>query len=284
MVDITYDAQSFTDKLTFEKEKQEKLEKDLVEHYEQLLNAKLEGPAKKDLIESFISYILDKGTSDRYTAVISSYVVKRSNDKAFVNSLNQIKEGLVLLTGLMYTDDLINIGKWNDELTIYLDTEHLFNSAGYNGELYERLFDDFYNLVKEINVIGQNTSQKKLIRLKYFDSVKEEIDNFFFVAEKIIKREDISSPENTAMEQICKGCSNVSDILRKKTDFESHLQTRGIVLQKEPDYYNRPEFNVEDKLLLEKYKNDFKEEDRSSCHAIIYKNQLFKKGHQSGTL
>jgi len=253
IADKAFDSKIFSEKLNREKEKHGLVEKDLLEYFEHHLGVKIKDAMTKEIIDSFIGYLLDKNVSDQYSTVISSFVIEKSNNQEFVQTLNQIKEGLVLLTGLRYTDDLVNIGKWGDELTIYLDTELLFHAAGYNGEVYEKLFDDFYNLVKEINVFAQNTSQKKLIHLKYFESIQEEIDNFFYVAEKIIKHEVNLAPDSTAMEEICKGCSDVSDVLRKKAEFEGRLRIRGISVQKEADYLSRPEYNIEDKSLIEKY-------------------------------
>lgn len=51
-------------------------------------------------------------------------------------------------------------------LVIYLDTEILFHFAGYNGELYKSLFEDFYKLVKEIN------SSNRKIFFKYFKTTE----------------------------------------------------------------------------------------------------------------
>ena len=48
----------------------------------------------------------------------------------------------------------------NQKITFYLDTEILFNMAGYNGELYQNIFNEFYSLIKEINIKTKNKTSK----------------------------------------------------------------------------------------------------------------------------
>lgn len=278
VVDTNYDAIDFAIKLSDKKSKQEKIEEDLVLYYESIMKTKICDDDKKKLIDGFISYLLDNGVSEKYSTIISSFVLNKSESVQFISELNHIKEGLVLITGLGYTDDLNNIGLWEDDLIIYLDTEHLFNSEGYNGKVYQKLFDDFFGLVNEINTASYKKNQKKLIHLKYFEEVKGEINRFFYVAEKIIKKEDNCSPENSAMEEICKGCIDVSDVINKRTIFETNLKTKGITLKEVFDPYEIPAYNIEDPSLFEKYKDIFDEEHISTVIRSFTKINFLRKG------
>ncbi len=278
VLDVNYNAEVFEQKLNQQKKNQSEIEQELIQFSEKLLEKKLDEQEKIKLLDNFMSYVLDNGVNEKYTTIISSFVIENAGNAKIVASLNQIKEGLVLVTGLRYTDDLNNLGSWDEELTIYLDTEHLFNASGYNGEVYEGLFKDFYELIKEINAVSSKKKQKKLVDLRYFTDTQEETSRFFYVAEKIIKREDSATPENTAMESICKGCTTVSDILRKKTAFESNLKTMGISLQADLDYYSKPELNIEDKELISKYKNDFYEDQVIKALKSFTRINYFKKG------
>ena len=276
--DTSYNADYFLEKLNSKKNDQSEIEAKLIEYYELIYKKKIDEYIRKELLENFISYIIDNGVSDRYSAIISSFVVENSKLPEFVTSLNQIKGGLIQITGLKYTNDLTNLGKWNDELTIYLDTEILFNSAGFNGIVYEKLFDDFFSLIKEINQSTVRKGQKKLINLKYFEETKSEVNQFFTRAEKIIKREDNATPGNSAMVEICKGCTSVSDLIRKKSKFETDLKSKGINQQDELDYYSKPLFIVETSELLDKYKDKIDEE---VVHEILHsftKINYFRKG------
>jgi uncharacterized membrane protein YuzA (DUF378 family) len=62
-----------------------------------------------------------------------------------------------------------------------VEQEILFHLAGYNGELYQQLYFDFRELIREIN----RKAGKQLIKIKYFDSVKIEIDKFFKIFSSI---------------------------------------------------------------------------------------------------
>lgn len=279
LVDESYSNNNITVKLNEKKDIQEKIENDLVMYCEEFFHKKIIPNQKKEIIDGFISYLMDNGVTDKYSAVISSFVIENSLSEKFISDLNQIKEGLVLITGLTFTSDLNTVGNWDEELTIYLDTEHLFNSAGFNGEVYRRIFDDFYALVSEINQSSIKKYNKKLIHLKYFDEVKKEVDRFFYIAQKIVKREDNASPENIAMETICKGCESVSDIIKKKAQFETNLLTRGIIIQEELDYYSKPEYNIEDSQLLEKYNDKFNEDEIAQALRNFTKINFHRKGH-----
>lgn len=279
LVDNSYSAEDFSQKLNLKKEEQSSIESKLIDYYSSFCKGKPNEGAKNELIENFISYLLDNGVSDNYSTIISSFVLENSQSPAFVKSLNQIKEGLISITGLKYTNDLTHLGKWNDELYIYLDTEILFNAAGYNGVVYQKLWDDFYGLINEINQSSIKKNQKKLIHLKYFADTKSEIDQFFSVAEKIIRREDNATPGNAAMIEICKGCSTVNEIIRKKSFFETNLKTLGISQQDEVDYYSKPEYNVESSELLDKYKDKFDEDVLVGVLHSFTKINFFRKGN-----
>jgi len=259
IVDKSYSIKNFDDKFRAKLILQKNIEKELIKYFKKSKKNKVTIEEEKELINNFISYIIDNSVNDKYSRVISKFFIDKSNDSNFINEINQIKEGLVLITGLKYTEDINNIGTWEEELTFYLDTEHLFNLAGFNGKVYEKLFMDFYDLVNEINNYSIKKSNKILIHFKYFESVKKDFDNFFTVAQRIIRKEENYSPEKTAMEEICRGCTSVTDILQKKSSFETLLITKGITLHTDVDYYSKPEYNIEDLSLIEKYKNTYDE-------------------------
>lgn len=267
-----------SEKLQFKKNSQKEIEIALINYYERFKKREVTDKEKEDLIQDFIHYLIDNGVSEDYSAIISSFVLENSKSDEFVKQLNQTKEGLVLITGLRHTEDLANIGSWNDDLTFYLDTEHLFNSEGYNGTLYHRIFDDFFSLVNEINVDSRNKGGSDIIRLKFFQEVKNEIHGFFHVAEKIVQGKENLSPESAAMEEICKGCKSVADVVRKKTDFELNLKTKGITLSDEINYLDETEYNVIDEKLLKKYSDEFEEEEILNVLRSFSKINYLRRG------
>lgn len=122
------------------------------------------------------------------------------------------------------------MGLWKTQLTIYLDTEHLFNLGGLNDSLYEKIFNEFYTLIQDIN----SSSKTNLISLKYFEETQDEIDEYFDIAESIILQgKKQLNPSKVAMINILNGCKDISDVLRKKSLFQTKIQTAGIQVETE---------------------------------------------------
>ena len=206
---------------------------ELLAYVETKTGKKIELDDKPSLFQSFCEFLIEESTNIKFAEYISAFVIEKSASSDFKKKLNNIKEGVVLYTGIKYNDNLNDIGSWKTELRIFLDQEILFNIAGYNGELYKQLFYDFYNLVKEINT----KSSKKLIKLEYFNCVAIEIDKFFKIAERIVDGKEILDSSNPAMAAITQGCNSVADIVTKKVQFYEILKVHSIHESKNIDYY-----------------------------------------------
>jgi hypothetical protein len=237
---------------------------------------------EEEILENFSQFLFENGTSDNYSNHISSYIVKNETDTDFVNNLNEIREGLILYQGIRYTANLNELGAWKNKMVIYLNTEYLFNALEYNGILFKEIFDDFYNLVCEINA-----NDKEIISLKYFPDTVDEIESFFLSAESILKGKKKLLPWKTAMKKIIDSCKSPSDVVALKVDFYSKLENLGIELQ-EFDYEvnEYAAFNVVDEKIIEKLKGIAKEKDmkfnEASCHYffnIFTKVNFFRKGN-----
>jgi hypothetical protein len=135
----------------------------LILFIEEKENKTISEEEKITIIENLNKYLLDNGVTDKYSKYISVFVIKNQSDKSFTDNLNLIREGVILYQGIKFTADINELGKWNSELSIFLSTEHLFNSLGYNGLLFKQIFDDFYNLVREINTSAKTKSGDKLV-------------------------------------------------------------------------------------------------------------------------
>jgi len=243
--------EKYSDDFENNRDTQTRIFEDLALWVEEKTHTKLSDKNKEQLYQNFNSYIFDKNGNEEYSSLISSFIVANQNTPDFKLKLNTIKEGLILYNGIRYTSNLNELGKWNAELTIFLDTEHLFNALGYNGILYQEVFKDFYKLVKEINQSGKGNSDKKKIELKYFIEIKDDIDNFFHVAELIIDGKVSLDPSKPAMSSIINGCKTKSDIVRKKTKFYSDLNLKGIKQDEKSEYHILPQHNVEDSKISE---------------------------------
>lgn len=224
---------------------------DLNRYIEEQLEKKLTGEDRREIIRVFMDFMLDntKINDSRFFAYISSYILDKQSDKIFIYNLQTIKEAVILYIGLKYDSGTF---VWKDKLTIYLNIEILFHATGFDGEVQELLFEDFSNIIKDVNYKNKNIS------LKYLPQTNDEINYFFNTAEKIIKKEINLKRYDNAMATIVNGCSNVIDIIQKKTAFLSKLKKYNIMLEDEDNSLYDEEnnnFSIFSSELLEKYTN-----------------------------
>ena len=215
---------------------------------------KLSEEEKGKISHSFFSFLLDIANGDDYNEYIGSFIVENRLNENFKNRLDAIREGLILYSGLKYNVNINEFGSWNKELTIFVETEILFHIAGYNGELYKRIAFDFLNYVSEIN----RKAGKNLIRLKYFSDVKLEIESFFYKAKFLLEGKETPNPGGTAMITILNGCTSLSDLQNKKTDFFLLLRSYKIEEELFNDYYNPiyHEYNIISNEISEKISSE----------------------------
>lgn len=225
---------------------------------------------KETIVSSFCSFLLDDSNGHEYSEYISAFIISKSKDSEFTDQLNYIKEGIVLYSGIKYNSNINNLGSWNTPLTIYIETEILFHFVGYNGEVYKSLFNDFLSYVKEINT----KANKKLITLKYFLDVKDEIERFFKKAEYIVIGQDKVNPSNTAMKSIIDGCMSAADVIIKKTLFYDLLNKNDIKEDEHKDYYNEEnhKYNIIDKATITRIANEI--ENNEIDETIVFLNYI----------
>jgi hypothetical protein len=245
----------------------------------------LESKDKREILENVFHFLMDNGYSEKYSDLISAFILTKEKDTNFRELINSIKEGLILYQGINYTADINQLGSWNNDLTIYLATEHLFNALGYNGILYKEIFDDFNKLVFEINSSHKNNKRKK-IELKYLEETKIEIDNFFQTAESIKKGNKSLDPSKLAMETILKKSNSLSDIRTLRVQFDIELKKLGIQFQDFNYSIDRTaQYNVVDQNTMDELKKISEEKgryfDEDNCQYyfnLFTKINTFRKG------
>lgn len=209
---------------------------------------------KEMLVQSFCSFLLDESSGQAFSDLISAYIIKNKGDTKFTNTLNSIKEGVVLYTGINYDSDFNKSG-WKSYMNIYLDTQMLFHFIGYNGIAFKESFQEFYDLIKEVN----KKAQKRLIKLKYFREVKEEVNRYFDKAEEIVMKKEMLDPKISAMDEIVKGCKKASEVILKRTEFFQFFEEKNIHECQITDYYeeNNYKYNIEDAATLEYFSETY---------------------------
>lgn len=199
--------------------------------------------------EYFSRGILGEQVPEIYSRMNSAFIVANQNGDGFQDALNQIREGLVIYSGIHSQPNLNELGTWNTDLVLFLDTELIFSLAGYNGIVYQTLFDDFYSLVREINTKHHGRGGQSRISLRYFQEVADEIDSYFKASESVLKGYG-AKPLKPAMQAILNGCGSVDDIFIKKAKLLRRLETEGIFVADSMSIRETIPFNVESSELL----------------------------------
>ncbi|MBR6064054.1 MAG: hypothetical protein IKP54_07870 [Bacteroidales bacterium] len=250
----------------------------LVSYVEEKTSNVLSPDDKEKLFQSFCGFLIDE-TDVKYGEYISSFIIETQNDPESSTLLKTIKEGVVLYTGIQYNDNINETGSWNDEFTIFVEQEILFHMAGYNGELYKQLFQDFFGLVQEIN----QKAHKQLVKVKYFDSVKFEIDKFFNIAERIVDGKDTLDCSNIAMTTIVQGCEYKTDVIAKKVAFYELLKKRTISEENGANYFKQnSKYNIYYSDNLTGLSNDLPQRDIEWSLQLLNYISMIRKGSVSG--
>jgi len=270
--------------ITQEKEQLEKSNNHIIEnlftYIEEKQDLSLNDNEKEKVVHSLCSFMLDDSNGEDYSEYISSFIIENKKNLDFTNQLNQIKEGVVLYSGIKYNTNINDTGSWTTPLTIYIETEILFHFAGFNGQIFKTLFEDFFSFVKEIN----SKSSQKLIHLKYFVEVKDEIEKFFKKAEYIVDGKDKANPAITAMREITDGCDSPADVVMKKTKFYDLLKVHGIQEDKYSDYFSpkNHQYNIISQETLDKVSNDLELDDiRENLRFLNYINIHRQKSYNN---
>lgn len=222
------------------------------------------------LIQELIAFLVDDQlvTSNKYTDLISEYIIKNEDNKKIQNELDSIREGSILYLGLSY--NISETGSISKPLNLYLSTEILFSIAGFNGTIYQQLANDFLDQVKAANTNGQ-----KKISLFYFSETKNEIDEFFSAAEEIADGKIHQYIDKPAMKAIINGCDSSTDVIVKKSDFYHKLKFQfGILQDEHDDYYDEYHFSSNLESFDEETDSDKNKKKEEALRLVSHINKL----------
>lgn len=228
---------------------------------------------EEKLTREFTSFLLDDSFNGDYSSIISKFIIENNIDSDFLKNINQIKEGAVLFSGINYTSDISKL-TWKNNINLYVETEILFHLAGYNGIFFQKLANDMFQLINEMN----QKSNKRIISIRYYKEVSEDIDHFFGTAEEIVKGNKIVDIGNVAMDEIVRDCSTPADVINKRARFTNILKQHSISEADSLNYYS-PEyhnFNIESQEIVEKYGLSAENKEKYLKH-LNYTNILRKK-------
>ncbi len=222
---------------------------------------------KDALFQNFIAYLIDEHSDTKHHDLISKFILAYAEDQDVKQSIESIRQGSILYTGLNY--NISEIGSLKKNLVLYLDTEILFDLAGYNGEIYHSIAEDFIKLVRDANC-GESK-----IKLYYFKDVHDEVIRFFCTAEAIVEGKQLLL-NKSAMKAICNGCKSRADVIEKQADLFHKLKIQyGVNEDPTSTYYSQGliQYNLEG-MKFDAIPDD--EETHDSLRYISHINKLRK--------
>ena len=249
IVDVTSfptDENGITENMKNASNKSKELIDSLVGYVEQKRGA-LREEQIRTLVRDFTSFLLDNSLSNGFSDLISAFILENEHNEDFQAHLLQIKEGAVLFAGLNYNSNISDTSAWKNEIIIYVENEILFHLAGYNGSVFKKLAEDLFSLINEMNL----KSKHNVIKVRYFEEVFDEINDFFDKAIDIVDGKEYVSLENYAMSEIVKDCKSSSDVISKKTAFYSLLRNKSILKEEKRNYYtaSNHEYNLVQRII-----------------------------------
>ena len=280
--DAVFNADEIRNNTIHENAENQKAIDSLCEYVQRKIGTNLSEKEKKDLCNDFCAFIIDDTTTSKYGEHILQFIIEQSNDKDFIEQLNQIKQGVVIFVGLNYNADYNTIDKLDTPLHIYLDTEIIFHMFGLNGELYKDLFDEFFELVQEINKKAKNP----IVKLRYFAENRDEIDAFFKIAERIVRKEEQLNPSKQAMCNIVNGCIDASEVVEKKAELFRMLSEKNITIDSQEHYYDKEvnwDFLINSESFYE-YKDDDTSEKDIDRKVNLLNYISIKRGYKSQSI
>ena len=158
----------------------------------------------------------------------SFYMEKQKEDARAFRTFNTIHEGRILYDGLSGSSEFDSIEQFDKPLKVYLETEILFHAAGLNGDLYEHLFNQFYEQVESINKSAIQIKGQRVISLMYFPETENEIGQYFAQAEQILSKKLSPAQPGNAMDVIVSSCKSPADVRIKEYEFWQKLKRLGI--------------------------------------------------------
>lgn len=184
---------------------------------------------KEEIRNIFFDFIEDREaqSSHRYFQDVAHFIVTKEEDQSMQESLDAIKEGIIIYRGIRYSESS-NSQTWKHDTIFFLDMEYLFAAFGLNGEYYKEFFYDFYNLVKEINDGSPRRNNVPRIQLMYFAKTKAEIEKFFNSAVRMKEGHERPDILSHAMGIIDKECVDALAVMTYKNRFFKFLKDQGI--------------------------------------------------------
>ena len=189
----------------------------------------------------FSDFLIDGGIPEtKLNNLFAAFIAGNQESKDIRQKIDLLSSGLISYNGLSYTDSAGNSGAWTEKLTIYLDTEFLFSCAGYNDPYLHDVFQELYELVKEINISYRRRTKKldNLVELKYLKDTREVYLSLFNFAKGYIDSKGAPDPSKRALVKIISESTTVFDVDTHRARIDTAIKDIYNIQYDDRDYSN----------------------------------------------
>lgn len=230
------------------KDEIEKEYSELAADYDQLFVPLIEFVSKETqdfddqtIKDRFAEYLIDGGIAEtRLNNLYAAFISSNQENRDIRQKIDLLSSGLISYNGLSYTDTAGNSGAWTDKLTIYLDTEFLFSCAGYNDSYPHAVFQELFDLVKEINTSYRRRTKKEdnLVELKYLKDTRDVYLALINSAKAILESKGVPDPSKRALVKIVRESPTVFDVDTHRAIIDTAIHSTYQIQYDDKDYSN----------------------------------------------
>lgn len=222
------------------------------------------------IVNQFAKFIIDDYADERLEPYFSAYIISKKDDKDFRSYFERFAAGLISYYGLQYNDNDNNVGSWPKDckLSIFIDTEFLFDCAGYNDSYYKKIFDEFKSLVDEIN---KPYKDKPVIELKCLPETLTSFDRVINTAKALVDKKQAPDPSKEAILKIVTESHDVFEVETHKAKVLSEVKKSNITFDTN-DYSSfsvDPRYVTFGKEEYEKYLAEYSSENPENAEPKI---------------
>jgi len=230
------------------KDEIEKEYSELIANYDALFTALIDFVKKETddytdqlIKDHFADYLVEGSIQDtKLNNLYAAFIASNQESRDIRQKIDLLSSGLISYNGLSYTDTAGNSGAWTDKLTIYLDTEFLFSCAGYNDSYPQAVFQELYDLVKEINQSYRRRTKKQdnLVELKYLKDTRDVYLSLFNSAKSYIETKGAPDPSKKALVKIISESPTIFDVDTHRAKIDTAIKETYQIQYDDKNYDN----------------------------------------------
>lgn len=261
----------------------------LTADYDQLFNALIAYVKKETEVytdqtikDRFADYLVEGSIEDtKLNNLYAAFISSNQSDKDIRQKIDLLSSGLISYNGLSYTETAGTSGAWIDKLTIYLDTEFLFSCAGYNDSYPQAVFQELYDLIKEINASYRRRTKKEdnLVELKYLKDTRDVYQSLINTAKSLKENNGVPDPSKKALLKIMSESVTAFDVNTHQAKIDSAIKDTYHIIYDDKDYSSfitDPRYVLYDEKTVTAIDGKLNpQKDENTTHKIDYYSRVF---------